>query len=1260
MGKHNQRYSNYDTNLFYNLSFGKSEFKTYIQNISICFTPSEALVLLERAKAIGFRTSTVASLSISLEDVKEVSTHKDIMSSTNSLIHSTERKFTLGQLSESERFQQSIDLWNNVTSFLRDEIISAFQGKHRLNSVYMMALSGARGNLNQVRQLVALRGLIADPTGRVLDIPIRSNLNEGLSLTEYLITCYGSRKGVIDTAIRTAHAGYLTRRLVEIGQSLIIRNKDCQTTNYITLSEMQDTSGNILIPLHLRCLGRVVAKNYDELSLQRNNPINWYHYSLLTHQKVTSLDVRSPLTCENLNGICQLCYGWDLSTYDIVAIGEAIGVLAAQSIGEPGTQLTMRTFHTGGAFSGESSDFILAPNSGFLHYVVQPRGYIVHTRWGIPALFTQSRGVLQIDTGLRLDVPIGTVLYSRENSQVLQGQVLGEQLSLYDFHSESSMIEERVICSVVDGQAVLQQHPATNSQNYQGLKIVHGDVYSFSQNLKFGQNGWAQIGDRFQKNTALVPKIGQSNRIGLYLNTIKGIISQSFYLPIIKNFFTVCTRRAHILYESRSIQLNWNLQTFVNLSDQTILKVSVFDSTIFRFTLTPIVSVKNLWSQIIFNTNNSQFDLYLTENISLLQNSLFKKRSYTIGYYYMSTFYFYSIFDRKHVTLESNLFFKGLPGLLNIGSLIFTNSFFVSQNMNMKNKSSKLLYNSQYQCGWIIRTRLSRFRFRGWAKFLTQYNIFIKPLTAILNLTTITCCDWVLIKPLKFNMQSSQTYLNELVFKKASFASPRLLGYEFPLLNENYKFDLLKSRFYLKPNLFKSKHPDFDSKPSDLNLLLQQQLMIHIESPNMKHIPTFIFDYKKDVRFGWNYVLNLYNYSGINQKYAHDTFNLLEHGQTITKATPISCVWEQTYKGGEVVFMSKDSKSFEGNYNLINYSHLVSLQHLSIGVNKCYIDSFVYEGSSFLNKLCSYSGQIFDISQSGIMFRKVELLSTPQHDSFFVEDGDIVLKGQPLTTFKVQQVRISDITQGLPRVEKVLEGRRLIRRLLTKKWIMAINNISNPNIYKSFSLADVSYFHGYIKNYSTKISLIYFNVMLLLALQVLKEIQMIVLREVQVIYKNQGVDIADKHIEVLLRDLTSRVQIIYAGNTNFLPGELVYPHQLQILSFLVHDMQDSFIENVEIAPIFVGLSEAGRSSSSFLSASSFQNTRKVLTASVINHSADWLRGLKSHVIVGSQIPAGTGSRIIHTLPFDKSGKTQDWRSLQVGLHHFENILAIYL
>jgi hypothetical protein len=117
---------------------------------------------------------------------------------------------------------------------------------------------------------------------------------------------------------------------------------------------------------------------------------------------------------------------------------------------------------------------------------------------------------------------------------------------------------------------------------------------------------------------------------------------------------------------------------------------------------------------------------------------------------------------------------------------------------------------------------------------------------------------------------------------------------------------------------------------------------------------------------------------------------------------------------------------------------------------------------------------------------------------------------------------------------------------------------------------------------------------------------------------------------------------------------------LQILSFLVHDMQDSFIENVEIAPIFVGLSEAGRSSSSFLSASSFQNTRKVLTASVINHSADWLRGLKSHVIVGSQIPAGTGSRIIHTLPFDKSGKTQDWRSLQVGLHHFENILAIYL
>ena len=495
MMKKQKRYSMYGPDIFYNFPFGKSDFKKLVHNITIMFSQSDALALLELIKSLGFQTSTRASFSISLEDVKEVPIHNNIIRSTSALIHSTERQFTIGQISESERFQQSIDLWNNVTSYLRTEILMAFQGVNRLNSIYMMAFSGARGNLNQVRQLVALRGLIADPLGRVLDVPIRSNLNEGLSLTEYLISCYGSRKGVVDTAIRTAQAGYLTRRLVEVGQLILIRAYDCQTTDFIALRALSDSQGKVIVPLYARSLGRTLARNVKMLNLKRNEIIGWKYQYLIKRNDLTTISIRSPLSCENLNGVCQSCYGWNLSNNDIVTLGEAIGILAAQAIGEPGTQLTMRTFHTGGAFSGEASDFILAPQTGSVRYVIQPKGYFVHTRWGNIALFTQTTGIMSIDSKKRIDIPTNTILFVREGCPVIQGQVLGERLAQFTSEDVLQTTQERQIHSVCDGQIVCKHHLLTDRQKYQGMSIVQGLYVGkhLMVNQQFG--GWFSIGD---------------------------------------------------------------------------------------------------------------------------------------------------------------------------------------------------------------------------------------------------------------------------------------------------------------------------------------------------------------------------------------------------------------------------------------------------------------------------------------------------------------------------------------------------------------------------------------------------------------------------------------------------------------------------------------------------------------------------------------------------------------------------------------------
>ena len=272
----------------------------------------------------------------------------------------------------------------------------------------MMAFSGARGNISQVRQLVGMRGLMADPSGRIINFPIQSNFREGLTLTEYVISCYGARKGVVDTALRTATSGYLTRRLVDVAQHVIIRVYDCLTLRGIFLTDLKTNNNKKLLSLKNRLIGRVLAEdinnilpNFNIHSFFTSNSINTYTLKKLKHKKIgiknqvittelvdillknkKSILVRSSLTCQDKNYVCQLCYGWSLSSNNLVSLGESVGIIAAQSIGEPGTQLTMRTFHTGGVFSGHSSNEIIAKFNGKIDFPQIVNGKLVRTTHG--------------------------------------------------------------------------------------------------------------------------------------------------------------------------------------------------------------------------------------------------------------------------------------------------------------------------------------------------------------------------------------------------------------------------------------------------------------------------------------------------------------------------------------------------------------------------------------------------------------------------------------------------------------------------------------------------------------------------------------------------------------------------------------------------------------------------------------------------------------------------------------------------------------
>ena len=310
--------------------------------------PEATTHLVDGIKTLGFHYATVAGITIGIEDIRVPEQKPKLLSDADSRVIDIDREFRKGFITDEERYNQTVDVWRETTDLVTQSMLD---GLDRRGSVWMITHSGARGNVTQVHQLAGMRGLMADPSGRIIDLPIRSNLREGMSVLEYFISSHGARKGLADTALRTADSGYLTRRLVDVAQDVITREEDCGTDigTWITREE----SGQIPEPFGDRLVGRMAALDVvDEKSgdtiVARNDEIDEAAIERIEAAGIDRVSARSPLTCAARHGVCRMCYGRNLATGQLVELGQAVGIIAAQSIGEPGTQLTMRTFHTGG------------------------------------------------------------------------------------------------------------------------------------------------------------------------------------------------------------------------------------------------------------------------------------------------------------------------------------------------------------------------------------------------------------------------------------------------------------------------------------------------------------------------------------------------------------------------------------------------------------------------------------------------------------------------------------------------------------------------------------------------------------------------------------------------------------------------------------------------------------------------------------------------------------------------------------------------
>jgi DNA-directed RNA polymerase subunit beta' len=470
--------------LYQNTLINKKQLKELLAWSFTKYDSMQASLLADELKYLGFKYATQAGISISIEDLKVPATKNEMLGKANKDILNAEKICLKGKITDVERFQKIIDTWSIASESLKDNVVAYFKTYDPLNSVYIMAFSGARGNLSQVRQLVGMRGLMADPSGEIMRVPIKKNFREGLTITDYLMSGYGARKGIVDTALKTANSGYLTRRLIDIAQDIIIREKDCLTS----ASFIVDTTNKLD---NEQIIGRILSKPvYDpktqKLVAATNTHVTLKLLNIFEEKKILKFHIRSPLTCSLYHSICQMCYGWDLSNQNLVDLGEAVGILAGQSIGEPGTQLTMRTFHTGGIFTSEARQQIIAPTNGIIKFSKILKTIILRTNRGDDVLVTKNSGSLilipeqQSGKIIQMELLRNTMLFLKSNQYVKKSAIIGELIST----EKQTLTERKPILSDTAGEIYIPKLKTRTNLITQNrlLWILSGQVYQAPSN----------------------------------------------------------------------------------------------------------------------------------------------------------------------------------------------------------------------------------------------------------------------------------------------------------------------------------------------------------------------------------------------------------------------------------------------------------------------------------------------------------------------------------------------------------------------------------------------------------------------------------------------------------------------------------------------------------------------------------------------------------------------------------------------------------
>jgi DNA-directed RNA polymerase subunit beta' len=1224
---------------FYNHIVDKGRLKKLMTLAFTNYGSARSATMADLLKEMGFRYATVAGVSISVDDLKVPPIKAELLEAAEVEIRETEQRYARGEITEVERFQKVIDTWNSTSENLKDEVVNNFKATDPLNSVYMMAFSGARGNLSQVRQLVGMRGLMADPQGEIIDLPIKTNFREGLTVTEYIISSYGARKGLVDTALRTADSGYLTRRLVDVSQDVIVREVDCGTQRGIFKRAMTD-GDRTLIALADRLLGRVLARDVvdektGEVIATRNQDID-LDLAKKIDDHVEEVMVRSPLTCEAARSVCQNCYGWSLAHGHMVDMGEAVGIIAAQSIGEPGTQLTMRTFHTGGVFTGEVARQIKAKSDGKIKFGKGLSTRKIRTRHGDEREQVETIGDIQLipNKGKTFNTALtaGSLVYVEDGQEVKKDQLLVEVAKAKVQKSTEKAAKD--VTSNLAGEVLFADLVPVDKEDRQGnttriaqrpglLWILSGEVY----NLLPGAEALVKNGAHVEPGDILA-----QTRLTAANGGIVRMVSDSREIEIVTA--SVALDQAKVKIESDG--------------GRELYIIYTADGRKFLLKATPGTKVQN--NQVVAELID---DRYQTDTGGIIKYGgiTIGKGNRKQGYEVEKGGTLLWIPEESHeVNKDISLLIVEDGEYVEAGAEVVKDVFCQSSGIAEVVQKNDILREIIIKPGDVHQLDDSK---NEWHEQLIQPGTEVLPGVIVEELrygevVETTEGSALILRPVKeFQVADepsipSQASVNQDDGRQIELRSVQRLFYK-----DGERVKSVKSVSLISTQLVLEIETT-ESTDIIANLSADIELQPEEDDPETNRLQMVILEslvLRRDT--------DVDPHSGEIQ-----TRVLVEDGQEIAKGATIARTEIQCKSSGEVQGIREGSEAIR-RILIVRDSDLVT-HELNISKSECQCreGDLLVSGTAIADGVkIESSGQVVEVTEMAggkttVVLRHSRPYRVSQGAVLHIDHGDLVQRGDNLVLLVFERSKTGDIIQGLPRIEELLEARKP-----KEACILSRNSGVCQVVYEENETVDIKIIEedGTISDYPIRpgqnaivsdgqiveagealtdgpanpheILETYFNFHLpekgcyeasLIGLQ---KAQLFLVLQVQSVYQSQGIDISDKHIEVIVKQMTAKVRVDDGGDTIILPGELLELRQIEQVN---EAMSITGGAPAEYTPVLLGITKASLNTDSFISAASFQETTRVLTEAAIEGKSDWLRGLKENVIIGRLIPAGTG------------------------------------